>query len=463
MVSPPNPAPGAPDGAPSEASLLSETVDVFVTLQRQRATLDAVQLRALARAARLLEGARGAVRFGRDIATRSFVAELAAATRMPERTVEGLLGKAADLCERFALVVDALGDGALSLRHVDAVHEFGAAIVDDDARAEYVRAALERAVATTPARLRAQLRTLAERFLERTVSERAAHAAQSREVRIVDLSDGMAELTATLPAVLAHGIYDRLTQQSRAVLRESVADDDAPERSHGCDAAEAESAEPSHADDRSIDHVRADVFTDLLLTSTADRAVASDAIGAIRARVQLSIPVLGATGASSEPCVLAGHGPIDSETATRLAAAAPVWTRVLTSPITGAVLHTDRYRPTADMLRLLGARDEHCRFPGCRAPIWRCDVDHTIDHAHGGPTAVGNLAHLCRRHHTLKHASPWTVTQDSPGVLVWTSPSGRRHTDHPEPTVRFIAQPSHRTDRVPEPPPPAEQSAAPPF
>jgi hypothetical protein len=30
------------------------------------------------------------------------------------------------------------------------------------------------------------------------------------------------------------------------------------------------------------------------------------------------------------------------------------------------------------------------------------------------------------------------VEQISPGVLVWTSPTGRKHTDRPEPVVRFV-------------------------
>ena len=77
----------------------------------------------------------------------------------------------------------------------------------------------------------------------------------------------------------------------------------------------------------------------------------------------------------------------------------------MTHPVTGAVLAVDRYRPTKDLERALRVRDEHCRFPGCRQPFWRCDVDHSHDAARGGETSERNLAHLCRRHHTLKHAT----------------------------------------------------------
>jgi hypothetical protein len=53
----------------------------------------------------------------------------------------------------------------------------------------------------------------------------------------------------------------------------------------------------------------------------------------------------------------------------------------------------------------------------------RCDIDHTHAYAHGGLTDVRNLAHLCTRHPTLKHATPWA------------SPLGHTYTNHP-PTLR---------------------------
>jgi hypothetical protein len=49
--------------------------------------------------------------------------------------------------------------------------------------------------------------------------------------------------------------------------------------------------------------------------------------------------------------------------------------------------------------------------PGCRRTARRSDIDHTIPFEEGGPTCAGNLEVLCRRHHTLKHASPWQVVQ----------------------------------------------------
>ncbi|SFI51053.1 MULTISPECIES: HNH endonuclease signature motif containing protein [Microbacterium] len=397
-----------------------QVVDAFADVQRRQGALDAEEIRTLARAAALVDdaGERGS---SREIAQRSLLAELATATRMSEWSVSRQMGQCADLCERFAAGVDALGRGEISRRHLTVIHEAGAAIHDDAARAAYLDFALDRARSTTPGRLAPLVRTFAERCLDRSLDERAEGARERRRVEVNDLPDGMAELVATLPATLAHGIHDRLSRQARCVIDARDGDAD--------------------ADARTVEQVRADVFTDLLLTATPDACVGGEGLGEIRAIVQVTLPVLTMVGRSEEPALLAGYGPIDADTARELAGGATGWERVMTSPFTGDVLAVDRYRVPAGLQRFLRARDEHCRFPGCRRPVWRCDLDHTRDAARGGPTRSDNLAHLCRRHHTLKHASAWSVEQISPGVLVWTSPGGRRHTDRPEPTVRFVPEP----------------------
>ncbi|SBS72720.1 HNH endonuclease signature motif containing protein [uncultured Microbacterium sp.] len=402
-----------------------QVVDAFADVQRRQAALDAEEIRTLARAAALVKdaGERGS---RREIAQRSLVAELAIATRRSEWSVSRQMGQCADLCERFGVGVAALERGEITRRHLVVIQEAGAAIHDDADRAAYLAFALERARTTSPGRLAPLVRTHAERFLDRTLDERARDAHACRRVELCDLPDGMAELVATLPATLAHGIHDRLSRQARSVV-EARGDGDGGDGD-------------GDGDGRTIDQVRADVFTDLLLTGAPDACLGGEGLGAIRAIVQVTVPVLTMTGRSDEPALLAGYGPIDGDTARALAAGATGWERVMTSPLTGDVLAVDRYRVTAGLQRFLRARDEHCRFPGCRKPVWRCDVDHTHDAARGGTTRPENLAHLCRRHHTLKHASAWTVEQTSPGVLVWTSPSGRRHTDRPEPTVRFVPE-----------------------
>lgn len=395
-------------------------VVAFEAGRRRRAAEDAAEIRLLAQAAASLAPSATATteQLRRaELDRRALVADLATSNHISEWTVTRLLSEATDLCRRFGAGVDALERADISRQHLSAIHDTGAAILDDGARAEFLAVALERAAELTPGRLTSALRVIAERYLERTLDERYEDAVAERRIETCDLDDGMGALTLFAAATLIHGIRDRLAQQTHSVIAAREPDDD---------------------DTRTTAQIQADIVTDLLLTAGPDRCVAGDGLDAIRGRVQVSLPVLTMTGASNEPCLLAGYGPIDADTARALAAGAAGWERVMTSPVTGAVLAVDRYRVGKRLDRFLAARDERCRFPGCRRPVWRCDIDHTIDHQLGGATRHDNLAHLCRRHHTMKHHTAWTVEQISPGVLVWTSPTGRKHTDRPEPVVRFV-------------------------
>jgi 5-methylcytosine-specific restriction endonuclease McrA len=72
--------------------------------------------------------------------------------------------------------------------------------------------------------------------------------------------------------------------------------------------------------------------------------------------------------------------------------------------------------------RALHHRDQGCRFPGCGS---RFGQGHHIRHwAHGGPTALSNLATLCRRHHRAVHEEGYQVTREASGDLSFRTPQG---------------------------------------
>jgi hypothetical protein len=85
------------------------------------------------------------------------------------------------------------------------------------------------------------------------------------------------------------------------------------------------------------------------------------------------------------------------------------------------------YRPPLTIRDLIEARDQTCRFPGCRQPAWRGDLDHTMAFHQGGLTCPCNLGPLCRRHHQLKQQQGWTLVQTRPGTFHWHTPAGRIH------------------------------------
>ncbi|WP_249933290.1 HNH endonuclease signature motif containing protein [Blastococcus sp. CCUG 61487] len=94
---------------------------------------------------------------------------------------------------------------------------------------------------------------------------------------------------------------------------------------------------------------------------------------------------------------------------------------------------TDGYRPATALDRYLRARDSHCRFPGCRRPVARGELDHHTPWPHG-PTSAANLTGYCTGDHRGKHQAPgWAYDLTDDGTLTVTTPSGLTATTTPPP------------------------------
>jgi hypothetical protein len=358
--------------------------------------------------------------------------------------------------------------------HVDVVVKIGAGL-PDEVRGSFAEAAIGVCERDVPSRVRGALEVLAARVHPQSFTERHGAAAAERCVRVFHGADGMSNLVANLPTVIATGMLDRLTQMGQSV-KDARAD---AAEAGGCgDAVEADAAAAGAAgvdaagsaragagadaapDARTMDQLRADILGDLVLggapvvdpTYGADRA---GGLGAIRARVQVTLTAETLIGRDEHPADAVGAGLIDADTARLLAGQVTEWDRLFIDPVTRTPVEIDTYRPTGAMKKLLTARDQHCRFPGCRRAAIRCELDHTIDYALGGHTHIYNLAHLCQRHHSMKQFTTWEVRQVGGGVLEWTSPLGRVYReDIPVPAVCFTTDTTDTADPPPGEPPP---------
>jgi len=96
--------------------------------------------------------------------------------------------------------------------------------------------------------------------------------------------------------------------------------------------------------------------------------------------------------------------------------------------------HSSRYVISRKVKHLIQARADKCTAPGCNRPAAEADADHTIPWPHG-PSCECNLGVPCRYHHRNKQAPGWRLDQPRPGIMRWTTPSGRVHTTHP---TRYI-------------------------
>jgi hypothetical protein len=344
----------------------------------------------------------------REVARRSVTAELATALHLPERTMERQISEAWALSTTLPATLTALRNGDLSARHASVIVDETDDLDDRPELREQLDTRLAELAATmTAAHLRRRARALREQLGAETLAERHRAAREQRRVEIEPARDGMAWLAALLPATDALLIRSRLDGVARAAGAE---------------------------DHRLADQLRADAARDLLLHGSLPTGSAlAAAVLSVRPTVHVTVPVLSLLGKTEDPGLLDGYGPIDADAARVLVASAASFTRLLTHPVSGAVLDVDRttYRPPADLKRWLEVRDGTCRFPGCARRAGRCEVDHTVDWQHDGRTAFDNMAHLCAPHHHLKHETSWSVRHLADGVLEWTSPAGRRQVTLP--------------------------------
>jgi len=267
-------------------------------------------------------------------------------------------------------------------------------------RKDFEDAAIELAEWVSPTKLDRTLTLMRDRLQPESATVRHTTAMERRRVETSAERDGMGWWTAYLPV---HAIAAGEARINAFAL-----------------------SAKADGDERTMPQIRADVFADLI-------AGDEDTTSSVRPTVFVTMTAETAIG-SDEPAELNGFGQITAHVAREHLGRAAAFYRVLVEPGTGNILEVSsqsRYVPAA-MKRWLRLRDVTCRFPACCAHADRAELDHTTDFALGGPTSVQNLAHLCKKHHRLKHLAPWPGVQDSNGVITWTSPNGRVDVTRPE-------------------------------
>ncbi len=389
--------------------------------------------------------------------------EVAAALGVSQRVAETLVDDAVQLTRRLAETHDALLAGWIDYPTARAIIA-ETAFVSPEHLAAVEAEALDRARTGTAAQVRATARRAAIRWDATAAREREQSAVAMRCVRRTDLLDGVGELIARLPAADLDAVWAAI---------EAAGD-----------------ADRDDGDDRSTDARRADAL--VALVTGAPRSECRSAAGcdgrpgggAPGAAPRLADVVVAAdtlAGEDDRPGHLVGYGPVTAQTARQLAAGArmrvlpvdadghalvvapgtrppprgtPVATGDSGPPGDTGPLRTSQapaapgsagetsppaagYRPPAAMARLVRAVHRRCRFPGCRRPSRRCDLDHV--HAwrpdgRGGETCVDNLVPLCRFHHRCKHSPGWSVRVGPDRAVTWRTPTGHHWTD-PPPTV----------------------------
>lgn len=416
-------------------------------------------------------------RMAEQAATESAALEVALVCGISPGQGQRILDQAETLVRQTPEVIDSLASGRLGSGHVQKILEQLKYIVpetlpalppeaDQATREEWERekARLEELaraarrdfgadmLATAPGKSPAQLRTRGRQLLEKyyglSYTKRSRTAMRDRRIMFDEDADGMSWFSAFLPTAGCHAIFSRIDAMARVLKADpaSAADLLHPEEIHGT----TPEASNDPVEQRTVEQLRADVFMDLLLEGPTGKGLAS-----IQPEVFVTIPATmlpglpGGPTAETEsnpiqvgtaelppgaevPAVLGG-GAVDQETAARFMAAAKTWWRVVTDPMTGAIVKfgQSKYRPSAAQRAALRFRDGGCCTPGCPGRVEDCDVDHDREWQKGGGTDLGNLYLRCRRCHRLKSWGLLEFEEGTHGTVVATSLFGTRQETAP--------------------------------
>jgi hypothetical protein len=275
----------------------SERVDALIVLEQQRAWLDGVQQQLLAEVA------------VHDTSKEKWAREeVAAALGLAPVTAGSRLKNAEQLCTRLPATLDALLAGRIKAMQATAITE-ASYVLANSLLPAFENRVLTRAPEQTLAQLRQSVKRAVLRFDPASAEQRRQRAVEDRCVRISDAGDGMAWLTALLPAPQAHACYAKLDAGARL-------------------------APPQ--DPRTLDQLRADLFVDAVLTGLSGTLPTKHGL---QPNISVIVSLETLAGVEDEPGWLDGYGPITADTARDLASdQTGTWRRLIIDPIFGQVI-----------------------------------------------------------------------------------------------------------------------------
>jgi hypothetical protein len=406
----------------------SGRIDFLSALERQSAWLQAVMQRAIVAVAGNDSSTPENTWDGVDEAERE---DVAAALRLSGNTAQMRIDVARTLVNHLPNTCSALAMGEISASHATVIAKETAAAIRNGISEFAIYQIEERALAHaefhTPGQVANKVRTTIAQLAPTEFEEVVDRARETRRVSCYNEADGMATVVAILPAQDAQTVMKSI----EAYILKMNEIDEKKRNAYGVNLSTNADSDAQSATDTwsllSADNKRADALTAILSQALASNV---DEVRPHRrpvtVNVTIDLPTL--LGLAENPGQLSGYGAIPASVARELASDA-TWKRFITDPQTGNLLDygREKYEPPQALVDFLLARDRTCRFPGCRQPSSRSDIDHAQSWESGGETKPENLGLLCRRHHRLKTNGRWDLVSNSDGSCEWTSPAGKKY------------------------------------
>jgi len=180
-------------------------------------------------------------------------------------------------------------------------------------------------------------------------------------------------------------------------------------------------------DSRTMNQLRADIFTDLLRRRYEGKKLTRADYGILDMKVTAET----LSGRSEESAELNGYGPILADIARQVAEHQEHVERrwSLIDPDTGQPIDggITRRKPTAAQRRMAETLHPTCIHPGCRMPAVDCDLDHRVPYSEVPVTCSCELGPMCRHHHVIRHKYGWSYDLVDGGDFLFTSPFGHQY------------------------------------
>jgi hypothetical protein len=395
-------------------------VDALVGLERLQAWAAALQTRMIAALVDEPHAGAPAPKLDRQWAKEDVKTALAESVTGAQARIH----TATDLVHRLPDTLAALEQGRLTARHASAVVDTVRTL--DDTATRQVEATVlpepERISdpAPTMAAFRRKLRRAGIAADPRSAAEKAARAAEDRDVWVIPQDNGMAYLGAPLPAEGAATVAAAVDAKADQIRTINDPRTKAQRRADGLVQICA-------------DYLNGDADAGVKIKMDAGVATRSGAQApryhGLRPQIQVSVALSTLLGMDEQPGEIDGHGPIPADLARRLAAdPSGTWRRLVTDEL-GHLVDYGRttYEPPADLAQYVIARDRTCRAPGCERPAAKSDLHHVQWWSRGGQTNATNIVAACEPIHYGVHEAGWEVTREPDGTVVWTSPTGHAY------------------------------------
>ena len=417
---------------------MAARIDFLSALERQNAWLQALLQRAIVAVAGEESSSTDKIWDGVDEAERE---DIAAALRLSPNTAQMRIDVARTLINHLPNTCSALAMGEISASHATVIAKETAAAIRDGMSEFAIYQVEEKALSFaefhTPGQVANKVRTTIAQLAPEEFEKVVDRARESRRVSCYNDADGMATVIAILPAPDAQIVMKSIEAYILKMNEKDQNDRNrygalvAASKSSGA-AGENAVAGNAHSETStwsllSADNKRADALTAIFSAALSENL---DDVKAHRRPVTINVTIDLPTllGLAENPGQLSGYGAIPASVARELASDAS-WKRFITDPLTGNLLDygREKYEPPQALADFLLARDRTCRFPGCRQPATRTDIDHAHSWETGGETNIENLGLLCRRHHRLKTHGRWGLLSNLDGSCEWTSPVGKKY------------------------------------